>query len=187
MSSTTTALDFQIPSFTELVGTLNQAGGGLPSQLEARIKAPVQPAAQTAAPAQADQIDQAGLPDDVPKMPPNSHMRHWGQATLQIRDLHNEQFNFILRSKVNSPLLSGGPLPATADLMSAAKQLLSLCSRESNFRIAQAGNAFELCLLDNQAQILGRSVKITTEAVAIAMLKLVTVQAQRARIAFKVD
>lgn len=189
MNSNTTGFGFHIPSFINLVGTLSQASGGFPAESQARANDAVEPAAP--APADkvegVDKVDTVELPDDVPNMPPNPSVRHWGQATLQIRDLHNDLFGFTLRSKVNAPLLSGGPLPASGDLMTAAKRLLDLCCLDANFRIAQVGHLYELCLLDNQAQIVGRSVKIATEPVAIAMVKLVTVQAQRARIALRAE
>jgi hypothetical protein len=106
----------------------------------------------------------------------------WGEPTLNVRDTGNQTFSFQLRSRVNVPLITGGPVSLDGDLDEVAKRLHQLCSNESALRVDRASEGFALSVIDAESRVLGQSEVMATEAFAKAMKRLIAIQAQRARI-----
>jgi monomeric isocitrate dehydrogenase len=106
----------------------------------------------------------------------------WGEPTLQVRDTGNQTFSFQLRSRVNVPLIVGGPVFIAGELEVAAQTLLKLCSQENALRADRVGEGYALSVIDHEQKVLGQSEVMPTEAFAKAMKRLIAIQAQRARI-----
>jgi hypothetical protein len=111
-----------------------------------------------------------------------SQATRWGEPTLNVRDTGNQTFSFQLRSRVNVPLITGGPVSLEGDLDEVAKHLHQLCSNESALRADRVGEGYALSVVDAAARVLGQSEVMATEAFAKAMKRLIAIQAQRARI-----
>ena len=108
--------------------------------------------------------------------------RRWGTPTLHVQEAGIQRYSFQLRSRVNVPLLAGGPLSLQAGLEEVARNLMDRCSQESSLRVDSVPAGFCLSLLDADAEVIGRSEVLATEAFARAMKRLIAVQAQRAEI-----
>ena len=110
----------------------------------------------------------------------------WGEPTLHVRDISSGQFGFQLRSRVNTPILSGGPLPVGGDLQSTAKALLLACTKEELLRVDSSPDGFVISLMDPlmdpEGAALGCTDPIETEALARAMIRLIVVQARSAAV-----
>ncbi len=106
----------------------------------------------------------------------------WGEPKLHVRDISSGQFGFQLRSRVNTPILSGGPLPVAGDIQSTAKALLLACTKEELLRVDSGPDGFVISLMDPQGAALGCTDPIETEALARAMIRLIVVQARSAAV-----
>ena len=104
----------------------------------------------------------------------------WGEPKLYLRDISAGQFGFQLRSRVNTPILNGGPLATGGDVLAAANALLASCSQEDLLRVDRAPEGFVVSLVDAQGAVLGGTDLIDTEALVRAMIRLIVVQAQSA-------
>lgn len=124
-------------------------------------------------------VTRMATPLDSPAMP---GLSIWGNASLTVRDLGNGQFTFQLRSRVNAPIMSGGPHAYSGDLPAAAKAILAQCSLEPSLRVDREASGFRVSLLDAQAVVLGQTDIIETEALVRAMIRLIVLQARGARV-----
>ena len=106
----------------------------------------------------------------------------WGEPKFHVRDISAGQFGFQLRSRVNTPILSGGPLDAGGDLQAAARAVLTDCAREDRLRVDQTDDGFVVTLINAQGEVLGCTDLIETEALVRAMIRLIVVQAQSATV-----
>lgn len=106
----------------------------------------------------------------------------WGEPKLCLRSVTDSDFRYQLRSRVNTTILSGGPLPYVGDVQRAARSILELCARESSLRIERDRQSFFVALFDEEGRVVGRSDVMETEALARAMIRLIVVQARSASV-----
>ena len=106
----------------------------------------------------------------------------WGEPTLYVQAVANQHFSFQLRSRVNVPLMVGGPIPMEGELEDIARRILTLCAQENSMRVDTVSAGFTLSVIDAEANVIGRSEVVATEAFALVMKRLIAVQALRAQI-----
>lgn len=106
----------------------------------------------------------------------------WGEPKLCLRSVTEVDFRFQLRSRVNTTILKGGPLPHSGNVESAARRVLALCAQEGCLRIERERQGCYVVLADESGLEIGRSDRMDTEALAQAMIRLVVVQARNATV-----
>lgn len=107
----------------------------------------------------------------------------WGEPRLCLRDVTDSEFRFQLRSRVNTSILCGGPLPHGGDVFEAASRVLERCADDSALRIDDQRRSYRVSLIDVDGNVLGQSETMETEALARAMIRLIVVQARNATVA----
>lgn len=101
---------------------------------------------------------------------------------LVLHDLGDGRFRFELRSSVNAPLLSGGPIPGTGDLSSDGQALLRLMRDETRLGVVDTPEGHCLELKAPDGATVGRSRPIADVRLAEANLKLLRIQVARAQV-----
>lgn len=101
---------------------------------------------------------------------------------LVLHDLGDGRFRFELRSTVNAPLLSGGPIAGTGDLQADGRALLSLMRDETRLGVVDTPEGHCLSLAAPDGTPVGRSRPMADARLAEANLKLVRIQVARAQV-----
>ncbi len=101
---------------------------------------------------------------------------------LVIHDLGEGRFRFELRSSVNAPLVSGGPIPGTGNLLADGHALLMLMRDESRLGVIDTPDGHCIELKDPDGATVGRSRPMADARLAEANLKLVRIQVARAQV-----
>lgn len=99
---------------------------------------------------------------------------------LVLTDLGDRSFRFALRSQVNAPLLTGGPLTGSGDLQADGQALLTLLRRDGSLRRASTSQGEIVELVQSDGGIVGRSRPTPDARLADAHLKLIRVQVDHA-------
>ncbi len=146
-----------VPTFISIDISTDSTKAGAVSRLRSKSRSPV---------ARIDPVEQK--------------LAVWGEPKLYVRDISAGQFGFQLRSRVNTPILGGGPLAIGGDVLAAANALLASCSQEDLLQVDRTPDGFIVTLVDAQGAVLGATDLIETEALVRAMIRLIVVQAQSA-------
>ena len=105
-----------------------------------------------------------------------------GESLVLVRSEGGSAFHFSVHSRVNTRLLSGGPLAHAGDLDQAVGALIERCTSEDAFRIELTADGHVLTLIDEHGAVIARSAPLGSEALSRAMLRLIAGQARRARV-----